>query len=270
MEIHLPEFVPPSHRQVIERIIEQVSRDTRFVAVGIGGSYLNQTMDEFSDIDLLLVVEPDRYDEVMNDRKSIADKYGRILSFFTGEHVGEPRLLVCLYAEPLMHVDLMFANIESLNGKPLSHEILWERDMRITRVVKGRKSGPEPIDPQWVEDHFWTWIHYLTVKIGRGELFETLDGLAFIRNRVFGPLIMSKLDKQSVGVRRIEQLAPEYTARLAKCVAKHDVADCLTAVRACVDLYQRFRGGFDQVELRDEAEATVMDYLSEVERRYLV
>jgi predicted nucleotidyltransferase len=269
MGIELPAFVPRPHRQVIERIISRISEDDRFVGIGIGGSYLDKAMDMYSDIDLLLVVEPNHYTEVMSERKSLADKYGKILSNFTGEHVGEPRLLICLYAEPLMHVDLMFTNLDDLIGKPFSHEILWERDKRITSAVQPQSSKHKPIAPQWVEDRFWVWIHYLAVKIGRGELFETLDGLAFIRSRVFGPLIVSRLGKQSFGVRRIERLAPEYSDRLGQCVAGHDSAECLAAVRACIDLYQSFRGDFGDVVLRSEAEAAAMDYLSEIERRLL-
>ncbi|NRS94850.1 hypothetical protein DFH40_002566 [Clostridium beijerinckii] len=47
----------------------------------------------------------------MNERIKIAESLGTLLSAFTGEHVGEPRLLICLCEPELLHVDLKFVSI---------------------------------------------------------------------------------------------------------------------------------------------------------------
>jgi hypothetical protein len=43
----------------------------------------------------------------MEDRQQIAASLGSLLTVFTGDHVGEPRLLGCPYeVTPPLHVDL--------------------------------------------------------------------------------------------------------------------------------------------------------------------
>ena len=48
------------------------------------------------------------YDEIMAQRMAFAGTLGHLLHAFTGEHVGEPRLLICLFGPELLHVDLKF------------------------------------------------------------------------------------------------------------------------------------------------------------------
>ena len=66
--------------------------------------------------------------------------------------------------------------------------MLWERDGRLTAVLATERAAYPAPDLQWIEDRIWPWVHYMAGKIARGELFETLDGLGFVRARVLGPL----------------------------------------------------------------------------------
>ena len=50
----------------------------------------------------------------MAQRKVLAGTLGHLLHAFTGEHVGEPRLLICLYGPELLHVDLKFMDLAAL------------------------------------------------------------------------------------------------------------------------------------------------------------
>src|SRR5256885_4988237 len=85
------------------------------------------------------------------------------------------------------------------------------RDYKVTGV----QTCALPISQvQWIEDRFWVWVHYIAVKIARGELFEAIDALEFVRARVLGPLILSEAGGQPNGVRRVEQTAPGRGAAL--------------------------------------------------------
>ena len=69
------------------------------IGLAIGGSWLTNEIDQFSDLDLILVTK----DKISNEPSKMheyANRFGKVLSAFTGEHVGEPRLLICLYDEP--------------------------------------------------------------------------------------------------------------------------------------------------------------------------
>lgn len=259
----LPGSLPELHREFLLRSIVRLSHDERLMGVAAGGSFITNSMDEFSDLDLIITVEPAHYAEVMIERMKIAASLGKLLAAFTGEHVGEPRVLICLYEAPLLHVDLKFVSLEDVATRVEDPCILWERDGRLSSALAHQKAEYPTRSPQWIEDRFWIWVHYAATKIARGELFEAIDFLSFLRGTVLGPLALARAGARPSGVRKIETIAPDFALELQRTIATHDAADCLRALRACVDLYRSLmpRTGSERVE--DGA----MEYLAEVEQR---
>jgi predicted nucleotidyltransferase len=117
--------VPVPHAAFLRRAVERLSADPRLVGVAAGGSYLTGTMDEFSDLDLVVAVDPPAYLQVMEERHQIAASLGPLLSAFTGEHVGEPRVLICLYGPPLLHVDLKFVALGDIAERVEDPAVIW-------------------------------------------------------------------------------------------------------------------------------------------------
>jgi predicted nucleotidyltransferase len=267
MIIGISNLVPEPHRQFLRKSVELLSADTRIVGVAAGGSYLTNSMDEFSDLDLVIAVEPHEYLGVVGERKTIAASLGHLVEAFTGEHVGEPRLLICLYNNPLLHVDLKFVCLEDAAKRVEDPSILWEREGRFTKVLEqGKPDYPIP-NPQWIEERFWIWVHYVAAKIGRGELFEAIESLSFLRVNVLGPLALYRAGGRPAGVRKIEMIAPEFVIEMRRTIAIHEAADCLRALRACVELYRSLRLHASGVEVEGKPERTAMDYLSKIEQR---
>jgi hypothetical protein len=258
---------PAPHAAFLAGALERLRQDARLVGVAAGGSFATGSLDEFSDLDLVVAVEPAALEAVMAQRASIAQSLGPLLAAFTGEHVGEPRLLICLYGPPPLHVDLKFVALADAAARVEDPVVLWERDGRMTAALRVRVAAyPEP-DPQWIEDRFWVWVHYLASKIGRGELFEAIDGLSFLRARVLGPLALRSRGAQPSGVRRIETLAPDLVPDLAATVPMHDPTSCVHALRASIALYRTLRAGAAPGQQRSAAEATALRYVDEVETR---
>jgi predicted nucleotidyltransferase len=242
--------VPEPQAAFLRRAVERLAADPRLVGVAAGGSYLTGTMDQFSDLDLVIAVDPSAYRLVMDDRQRIAASLGPLLSAFTGEHVGEPRVLICLYGPPLLHVDLKFV-------------ALWERDGRLTAALRGGEARYPTRDLQWIEDRFWVWIHYGAGKIGRGELFEAHDMLAAIRALVLGPLMLQTVAARPTGVRRVEKAAPGWAREMEATVAKYDARSTALALRAAAQMYRALRGAAATPDLavHQDAEAAAMAYL---------
>jgi RimJ/RimL family protein N-acetyltransferase len=262
-----PSTLPPDHGAFLDRCESVLRADRRFVGVAAGGSYLTNAMDAFSDLDLVLAIEPAAYEDVMAERRSIAASLGSLLAAFTGEHVGEPRLLVCLYGDPLLHVDLKFVALADAARRVEDPAILWERDGRLSAALaEGRAAYPNP-DPQWIDDRFWIWVHYVAGKIARGELFEALDGLAFLRGRVLGPLALERAGARPSGVRRIERDAPDAARLLQATVAVYDPADSVRALRACIELYRALRPSCVDAKSSAAAESAAVRYLGTVQSR---
>ncbi len=269
--VELPAHVPRQHAAFLHRAVPRLASDARVIGVAAAGSLAGGQMDEFSDLDLVIGIEPDAVSSMMTARQAVAADLGPLAAAFTGEHVGEPRLLICLYEgepEPApLHVDLKFVSLEDLGPRVDEPVVLWARDARFAVALLAGEGRYPPPDPQWIEDRFWVWLHYGAARLGRGELFETLDMLGFLRSRVFGPLSLIEAGATPSGVRRLETQAPERAAAVAATVAAYDGASCLRALMAAADLYRSLRDGISPPVLPNrDAERVALDYVHAVAR----
>lgn len=180
--------LPAEHAAGLARIVAATAADARFLAVLGGGSLIHGGFDACSDLDLILVAAALHYPAVMAERHAFARRMGGLLSAFTGEHVGEPRLLICLYGPPLLHVDLKFVVPDDLTALVERPRILWARDgaRAAQQVAAARVAWPDR-PAQWFEDRAWIWLHYCATKWLRGECFEAIGMLAFFRRTYSGP-----------------------------------------------------------------------------------
>lgn len=255
--------LPIDHQRFLDRAMPILQNDPRILGVAAAGSWITKNMDRFSDLDLIVVSTDGSYAEVMAERMEIAGRLGDLLSGFSGEHVGEPRLIICLYANPLLHVDMKMITLDGLSRRIENPVVLWERNGDLTTAIgSSEPSHPMP-DLQWVEDRFWVWVHYGAVKLGRGELFEVIDMLAFMRQQVLGPLALVGHGHLPRGVRRLETLAVEELPDLKRTLAGHDCSSCGAALKAAAALYRRLRDAQAGPELirRDRAEEAALSYL---------
>jgi hypothetical protein len=263
----LPSSLPEAHQRFLERSIEQLKADLRIVGLAAGGSFLTNSMDEFSDLDLIIAVEPAHYSDVMSERMNVAASLGNLLAAFTGEHVGEPRVLICLYEAPLLHVDLKFVSLDDIATRVEDPFVLWERDGRVSRALAQGVAQFPSRSPEWIEDRFWIWVHYAATKIARGELFEAIDFLSFLRATVLGPMVLARAGARPSGVRKIETTAPALALELQRTIACHNAVDCLRALRASVELYRSLTSNGSGE--RKRVEEAAMEYVAQVEIRIL-
>jgi hypothetical protein len=226
-------------------------------------------MDEFSDVDFVVVCRDEDQPRLLRDAPAFAAALGPLLTCFTGEHVGQPRLLIALYGPPPLHVDLKFVAERDVDDRVEDGRVVWQRDGALDRAL-GRAEAVWPAaDPQWIEDRFWVWIHYGATKAGRGEVLECLDMLAAMRRMVLGPLIAQARGHRPGGVRRLERIAPELMPALEATIGDGTVPGCLRAMEATAGLYRRLRDDAPHSRLvrREGAEAAAMEYLAAVAAR---
>lgn len=260
------EGLPALHAAFVANALPILAADPRIVGVAAAGSTARPaTMDAHSDLDFVVAVEPAAFEEVMRERVAIARALGPLLHAFPGDHVGAPRLLICLYGPPLLHVDWKFLPLPETAKRVDENVVVCDRDGRLAAVLATASPRyPEP-DLQWMEDRFWTWVYYLAGKIARGELFEVIDGLGYVRARVLGPLALAQAGAQPNGVRRLENAAPELAPHFAATVPLADTNSCLRAVRATIALYRLLRDRAPAVERRAAVERESTAFLDAVE-----
>lgn len=258
-------MIPEHFQHFVKNLSNILAKDPEFLAVAAGGSWIEGEIDEFSDIDLVIVHQSAALP--VAQRKAIAESAGDLLSCFTGEHVGEPRLLICLYDNPLLHVDLKFVHLSDMTVRVENPVILWERDKVLTDIITSSTAQfPHP-DFQWIEDRFWVWIHYAAVKIGRGELFETLTFVSFMQQTVLGPLALISNGQLPKGVRKLEMILPAADLQaMLQTNATYDKESCLASLRNIVEYYCRLREVLmtDKVEFKTKAEWRVREYLKDM------
>lgn len=262
--VHL-RSISPLAGPLVDRLLAVVDADERFVGVTLGGSAARGTADAHSDLDFVLACRDADHDALMDERHGLAASLGPLLAAFTGEHVGEPRLLIALYGPPLLHVDLKLVARRDLADRVEDGLLLRERDGAVrTAWMADAARWPQP-DPQWIEDRFWVWIHYGATKIARGELFECLDLLAMLRSSVLAPLLARNAgEPRPQGVRRIERVAPGAVDALAATVGDHSPAGCAAALTAAAELYLAAREPAPPPHPRDCAERETLAFLQAV------
>lgn len=249
-----------------DKVVEIIKKDTGVIGLAVAGSWISNELDEYSDLDLVLVTKK----KISGDKKKMLDyahRFGDFISGFTGEHVGEPRVLICLYDNPLLHVDIKFLTLPELEDRVENPVVIFERDDQLTELIKSTKANwPQP-DFQWIEDRFWTWVHYACLKIGRGELLEAFDFLSFLRLTVLSPLMQLKNNKQPRGLRRVEtELNLSDLENLKITIAQYNRASIIKALENTVSVYRSLRRKLfnDAVQLQAKAEKESMGYLKKI------
>lgn len=247
---------------------EIVSNDPNVVGLAVAGSWITNELDEYSDLDMILVTK----EKVSNDKEKMiayAKTIGNLISGFTGEHVGEPRLLICLYDDPLLHVDIKFLTLEEFRNRIENPVVLFERDNLLTNIIQStRAEWPQP-DFQWIEDRFWTWVHYACMKIGRGELMEAYDFLSFLRQTVFSPLMQVKNNKKVRGLRRVEtQLNLSDLENLKITIAQYNKASIIKALDNSISIYKSLRRKLfpATITLQEKAEKRSLEYFKQIKK----
>jgi len=235
--------------------VGKIKDDPAVIGLAAGGSWITGELDAYSDLDLVLVTK----EKIAGDPQKMLDfamGLGDFISGFTGEHVGEPRVLICLYDNPLLHVDIKFLTLPEFYDRVEDPVILFERDGELTKIISLTKAVWPVPDFQWIEDRFWTWVHYACLKIGRGELLEAYDFLSFLRQTVLSPLLQIKNKKQPRGLRKVEtELSLPDLENLKITIAQYNRAAIIKALDNSVSIYRNLRKKLYPPEVRWQARA---------------
>lgn len=257
------------HHHFAHHVTTLIQNDDSILGLAVAGSWLTNELDEFSDLDLVLVTR----EKVGGDKAKMiayAKGFGNFLSGFTGEHVGEPRVLICLYDDPLLHVDIKFVTSEEFRQRVETPVILLDKTGQLNTILQETEPRFPYPDYQWIEDRFWTWVHYALLKIGRGEYMEAYDFFGFLRMVVFGPLLHIRNGQLPRGVRKVETLLPAADLEQLKAtLPAYTAASLLNSLEQSVHLYRRLRTELfpASVALQPQTEQKVMAYFGDISQR---
>src|SRR6266542_3886017 len=199
----------PRHRAKSKAASRAAFADPDVVAMVVTGSFATGGADELSDVDLRVYVRPDAVEGVVARIPDLAAAGGPVVALFLAEHLGIPTLTIVLY-DDLVHVDfdVIAADRAAEHNDGLPAVVLWEREP-ISGALPGTYAPEVAAGVGWLEARIWPWSWYIQSKILRGELYEALDGLQYVRNNVLFPLVARRHGVLPSGSRRMEDLLAE-------------------------------------------------------------
>jgi predicted nucleotidyltransferase len=246
----------PRHRAKADAACRAASADPDVVGMVVTGSFATGEADELSDVDLRVYVRPVAVESVVARIPDLAAAGGRVVALFVAEHLGIPTLTIVLY-DDLVHVDfdVVAADRAAEHNDGLPAVVLWEREP-ISDALPGTYVPEVAAGVRWLEARIWTWSWYIQSKVLRGELYEALDGLQYVRDRVLFRLLAFHGERRPAGGRRAENVVGDHGDAFARTVPKAlDPASVLAALREEIDLYRTLADPLLERHRVDPAEA---------------
>lgn len=174
----------PKHRdRLVQTAVADLSGDSDVLAVYLGGSLAKGNWDVYSDIDLRVVVKPDRHPDFVKDKLNRSKRWGSVIFF---EDLG-PR-----FSHTVTHYDC-FLKIDSFYYKPEDlRPSLWLHDTKIVYdphgIVRTVYEDSLKLTYTLSIEEFERWrgkvfanMHEVYRRVMRGEMsyaLKMLNGLA--------------------------------------------------------------------------------------------
>ena len=215
------------------------------------GSFGRGAGDERSDLDLVIVAEPGRRDELWAYRRAIAERLGRPLGLFRDiANWRPPNLAIAVYDGPLK-VDLFFedGDVEPSRWLRDGFEVLVDKD----EVEERLRARLDALPPQVLDDlhedlaeldsHAWDFALWLDRKLELADVWVVRLGLPLFAELIVLPAWNALAGEGWRGpaglARRVE---PERLERLDAALPRSNEREELhRSLRALVELYAEGR-----------------------------
>jgi hypothetical protein len=174
----------PKHRHDLRNAIEKdLLNDENVLAVFYGGSIGNENTDLYSDIDLRIVVSPEKFQDFISNKKNRPKKWGNVVYF---EDLGP------FVTHSIAHYDC-FIKIDTFYYKPENIQpSVWLKNIKIVRDTDGmledilNKSMRLSYEPTIEEIELWrtkffAYFHEAYRRVMRKELYYALKCIDNLR-----------------------------------------------------------------------------------------
>lgn len=253
--------------EFLNRTVSLAEKDPRIVGVA-----LHQESDqekEFTTSELVLVCQPDSFEELSADLIGVAEALGPMMLAYEHSKGAGERELSCLYDEPLQRIDLRLLPLDNLSE--IHHpQVLWDRDEQFRLALAARRDPPPSLNLQWMEDRFWLWLHSAATALKEGAVFEAHHLMSCMRSRILAPLVLKKEGMNLTGgLHELEKSDGENLSSLRATVPLYDARSCEISLREAAKLYVDLRETLAPADLvrHRRAEMAVMRHLHTVTER---
>ncbi len=193
----------PGHRESLREAIEEdLFTDHQVIGVFYGGSIGNEDTDNYSDIDVRIVVSPEKLQRFIVEKKERPNKWGNILFF---EDVGPKVPYTVAHFDCFVKVDIFYFKPEDI------HPSVWFKNIKIVKDkehllnnVKNKSMAltyaPTIEDIEFWRTKFFAHFHESYRRIMRNEMCYTLKSVDHLRHAIVSAWYMEKgIPPNSVG-----------------------------------------------------------------------
>lgn len=262
-------FDATSRQAVLGRLLTELHSDDRIAGVLLVGSAARGFEDDYSDIDLAVVVREEQEAlAVFRDWRERIEAALPVLWCFTdvrGPQVG----LYAFILRDYLEVDVSFQSPAVLSARSASWSIAFDRTSGLADIMErswSERSEPDPRETYLRRlDSIWHYITHVAVSLKRGHLWRAIHYLEEIRNRT---IELEGLERGLIirHFRQVDRLPPERLRKLEGMIPRaliHEEITC--ALRVATECFFDVAGRFDEVyglEASRTLKRSMDDYLN--------
>ncbi|MFL2136787.1 aminoglycoside 6-adenylyltransferase [Ruoffia sp. FAM 24228] len=175
--------LPKEREKLLDNIQNDLFEDDNILAFFYGGSIGNETTDLFSDIDLRVVVKPDKINEYVLNKKNHAENWGKVLYF---EDLNPSSIYIVAHYDSFIKVDIFYYTPEYIQPSVWlkNIKILKDTDGMLTNILE--QSLNHTYEPTLDEFEFWrtkffAHLHEAYRRTLRKEYYYALDCIDKLR-----------------------------------------------------------------------------------------
>jgi predicted nucleotidyltransferase len=176
--------LPEVRKALLEKIVHSLKSNSDVLAIFMGGSLAKGNMDLFSDIDLRIVVEAEKFNEYVNRKQQTPRDWGEILFF---EDMNPLAPFTVVHFDNFIKVDVFFYSTERL--KPS----IWYKEIKILHdppgIIARLIHESKQITYQVTQDEVNRWrgkvfsyIHEVYRRVHRSEFYYALTMINNLRS----------------------------------------------------------------------------------------
>ena len=175
----------PKHRDnLLENALKDLTSDSNVLAIYQAGSLARGNFDNYSDIDLHIIVTPDNKGDYIKNKRNRARKWGEVL-FYEDFNPSSP--VVVTHYDSFIKVDSWYHSPQEVVVASIwlkGNKVLYDPNNIISKVIK--ESSYETYKPSSEEVVFWrgkllAFIHETYRAVMREEIYYAIANLDRVR-----------------------------------------------------------------------------------------
>lgn len=251
-------------RNMLSECVRLIEVDGRVEGAYVVGSMADGTYDDYSDIDLYIVVRDEGYSGVYEERFRFAQKIGDVLSTFEVEWP-KCQMLGAIYRN-YVEIDFCYTKLGETEVFSDRYKILLDRSGRIQKALV-KKDFPVDVEAELksqTDFALYNVLHAIDM-LKRGEYWASIKQVETLRRRIVTVMDLSLGKDVAEEYRRLESLfPPQVEKRLRRTLCIYKESEIKKSIAVGTRLFYRMGQEFADklsVQFPSEKFAYLLKYL---------